>query len=206
MNDIIIYKNKNDKVFIVKADRFALKSIVDGPTYDTLEVTVNGMVATKFGETFAGHDLDVEDFLYHVIALYLSNNIEGTFYYVHPDIEAIMNDTSRITLGKCNGRTVYETIYNDELKPLSAQIWWSVVEDGKRNGYVGYVGKDDEVCALVSAADGSVYTTYDDFYISALVRDSEQESFAVICYDAADKEALEQWDINLSANGDQDAE
>ncbi len=205
MNDIIIYGN-NDKIFIVKADGFALKNIADDPTYEALEVTVNGVATTKFGETFAGHDLDAEDFLYHVIALYLSNNIEGTFYYVHPDIEAIMNDSSRITLGKCNDRTVYETIYNDELKPLSAQIWWSVIEDGKKNEYVGYVGEDDESCALVRAADGSVCTTYADFYIGALVRDSEQESFAVICYNAAHKEALEQWDINLSANGGQDAE
>ncbi len=206
MNDIIIYRNKNDKVFIVKADGFALKSIADGPTYEALEVTVNGVVTTKFGETFAGHELNADDLLYHAIAFYLSNNSEGTFYYVHPDIAAIMNDESRITLGKCNGRTVYETIYNDELKPLSAQIWWSVIEDDKRNEYVGYVGEDDESCALVSAADGSVCTTYDNFYIGALVSDSEKESFAVICYDAADKEALEQWDINLSANGGQDAE
>ncbi len=144
-------------------------------------VKVNGNPREEFGETFAGSKITAQHRGESIIRLYANNCTSADWLYVAPEVERLKAYVTFNLVGKntpdtylCDGGHKAHLIAHSDV----------------RNYYVDNEGYE---LFVVTDKDNNIVTTYENFFVSAIVDDYHDERLKVVDSGIYSAEATTEW-------------
>jgi hypothetical protein len=144
-------------------------------------VRVNGRKQKEFGETFAGVQITAQDKGEAIIRAYINNYQEVEWLYVAPEIVQMKASVTYNLAGYNTPDTfLCDGGYTAHLIAFSDTM----------NYYAGNEGRE---LFVVADKDNDVVTTYENFFVSAIVDDYKKKKLKVVDSNIYSAEATMEW-------------